>query len=121
MQINPIGNQPSFKAKFIQNQAITQAFRAELDDARAEHLELSLKNLSGHHKNVALLYSSTDNTITNLYNNKQVEISGKLTAYDIDDLSDIHSAKYKTLFSLSTTLAPQSIQFPVINSAPVGT
>lgn len=107
MQINPIGYQPNFKAKFIKNEAIINAMRNEISQGRIEHLEKSMAELSKHHKNVALLYSDQDGTITNMYNGNTTSV-GNLSAYEIEDLSNIHSSKYKQLFDSNRVLTPKA-------------
>lgn len=108
MQINRIGYQPNFQAKFIKNSTIMKFTRDEINEGRDEELIKTMNKLNRHHSNVALLLTQkSDNThsITNLYNNKSIEIKN-LDADKLDSLNDINSFNYKHLFIGEKVIKP---------------
>ena len=107
MQIKSIGYQPNFQAKFIKNEAITEAFKKEIEAGNIEHLEHALNELNKHHTNVALLYSK-NGTVTNLFNNKTTTLRG-INANSIDSLSNLKTSSYRNLFKEDQILTPYNI------------
>ncbi|MBE7712768.1 MAG: hypothetical protein E7Z87_03395 [Cyanobacteria bacterium SIG26] len=107
MQVTKISYQPNFKAKFVQNEAITNIIKKEIKNGNGDRLELALKELNNHHKNVALLYSK-DGTVTNLFNNRSIRINN-MDTYNIESLSNINTLAYRQLFINKEALTPDII------------
>lgn len=107
MQVNRIGSQPNFQAKFIKNSAALQVANKEINNGRDEELVKALSELDKHHRNVALLITRNENhyTITNLYNGNKVPYA-ELTSENIEELSDIKSYEYKRLFIGEKVITP---------------
>lgn len=107
MQVNSVGYQPSFQAKFIKSQAMMNYTKAQINNGKEEELEKYLDSLSKHHKNIAL--HMTDNkthmTITNLYNNRSIVIHPS-KAEQLDELNDIKSRRYNELFVGEKVITP---------------
>lgn len=110
MNIQKMGYQPNFQAKFVKNSTIMDFCKDEINNGRDEELTHALKKLSKHHSNVALLLSKSKlgsqyYTVTNLYNGNQINM-GAMSAESLDKLNDIHSHEYKRLFVGEKTITP---------------
>lgn len=108
MNVQRIGYQPNFQAKFIKNQAMLEFTKEQVSNGREEELRDSLNKLSQRHSNTALLLTKEDDgnsKVTNLYNDRSI-VFEDFNTDSIETLSNIKSYEYKTLFGSDKVMTP---------------
>lgn len=101
MQVNRIGVQPDFQAKFIRNDDLLELTKEEIKSGKQDALCTALENLGNTRKNVRLALEKDGSSIevTNLFNGNKTRWADNFeNSKEIMQLSDPFSKSYYELF-----------------------
>lgn len=123
MQVNRIGIQPNFQAKFIQNDDLLDVTKEEILNGKQDALCAALSNLDKIKRNVrlALTRDGSNIEVTNLFNGNKTKWSDNNdeNSKEIMKLSDPFSLRYCDLFLKGNEIPDRKAESSAKNIAAV--